>query len=81
MVTLATSHYSTLVDVVMETLIGLTTSQSYWLVKCDLLNILTSLDHTLINHTYQTAVVTYALNSLKDSDSRVQDHAVEAVAR
>lgn len=81
MVTLATSQHNNLVDVVMETLLGLTLSQSYWLVKCDLLDVLTSLDHTLIKCTHQSAIVNYVLSSLKDSDSRVQDHAVEAVAR
>ena len=65
----------------METLLNLTISQSYWLVKCDLLNVLTSLDHTLMSHTHRSAVVNYVLNSLRDNDSRVQDHAVEAVAR
>jgi len=65
----------------METLISLTTSQSYWLVKCDLLNVLTSLDHTLIKHSHQKAIVNYVLQCLKDNDSRVQDHAVEAVTR
>lgn len=65
----------------METLISLTVSQSYWLVKCDLLDVLTSLDYTLIRHTHQTAIVNYVLLSLKDNDSRVQDYAVEAIAR
>ena len=65
----------------METLLNLTKSQSYWLVKCDLLNVLTSLDHTVVSHTHQSAIVEYVLSSLRDNDSRVQDHAVEAVAR
>ena len=78
---LATSHFSNLLDVVMETLSRLTISQSYWLVKCDLLTILTSLDHTLIRATHRSAIVKYVLDSLRDGDSRVQDHAVQAVAR
>ena len=65
----------------METMLNLTISQSYWLVKCDLLNVLTSLDHTLMSHAHQSPIVNYVLNSLRDNDSRVQDHAVEAVAR
>ena len=65
----------------MDTLVSLTASQSYWLVKCDLLDVMTSLDHALISHTHQSAIVNYVLNSLRDNDSRVQDHAVKAVAR
>lgn len=65
----------------METLLSLTISQSYWLVKCDLLDVLTSLDHTLMRHTHQLAVVNYVLNSLRDNDPRVQDRAVQGVAR
>lgn len=65
----------------METLLSLTVSQTYWLVKCDLLDVLTSLDHTLLSRTYQLAIVKYALDSLRDNDSRVQDHAVEGVIR
>ena len=65
----------------METLLSLTISQSYWLVKCDLLDVLTSLDHTLMRHTHQLAVVNYVLNSLRDNDPRVQDRAVQGIAR
>lgn len=65
----------------METLLSLTTTESYWLVKCDLLDVMTSFDHTLINRPQRSTIVNFVLNSLRDNDTRVQDHAVEAVAR
>jgi len=65
----------------MTMLVGLSDRESYWLVRCDLLDIMTSLDHTLIGHTHQSAIFDYVIGCLSDSDHRVQDHAVDAVAR
>jgi len=65
----------------MAMLVELLGKETYWLVRCDLLHVVTSLDHTLIRHTHQLAIFDYVIGCLSDSDHRVQDHAVDAVAR